>query len=109
AGTVNLHLTRFIHDLIARRLSDLTAASGQTASPANLDPWYTAQESADSPASAYAAPNNTWEGIGEGWFYSTLGGGATLRPTNAASVDLTYDNTNYDDPGHPKRAMTPSA
>lgn len=60
-------------------------------------PWYRAQE--PTPGQLIDAlnvmDNRSWEGIGTGWFYSTLGGGNDFRPTSspAGKRPLSFDNT----------------
>jgi DNA/RNA endonuclease G (NUC1) len=55
-------------------------------------PWYQARES----EKLFPAGTAPIEGIGEGWFYSVLGGGKGHRPLNAnVHWKVTEDNTNY--------------
>lgn len=60
-----------------------------------LRPWYTPEYLTDANPSLIGHPDFSWEGIGTGWFYSKLGGGANLRPNQSAQsrVPLTFDNT----------------
>jgi hypothetical protein len=109
AGTVSIGAPTFGRDTIIRRLFDIMAGQSESAPP-QLIPWYTAQESAGQMSSpAYASTAASWEGIGEGWFYSVLGGGVAQRPQNTKAdqpkVSVSYDNTNFDDPGAMKSAM----
>ena len=38
-------------------------------------PWYVAFEGGDPAPFPYQAPGAVWEGVGEGWYWSVLGGG----------------------------------
>lgn len=85
----------------------------------NGRPWYRAQEAAPSgtlPWLTQAYPTDTvinsgqdtapWEGIGEGWFYSVLGGGRSVRPAapGVPRSPVTADNSKY----KPAEAAVPS-
>ncbi len=64
----------------------------------NPKPWYMAHEESNGAGFNYnlANPdvNAPWEGIGEGWFYSVLGGGVARRPTAIdPKVSVGWDNT----------------
>ena len=53
---------------------------GDNLPPSNLIPWYSS--------------SNSSEGIGEGWFYSVLGGGKSQRRVSLVDrVPVTFDNT----------------
>jgi hypothetical protein len=86
----------FRRDLIWRKLED------QNYAPYNnsTNPWYTAGENAGGPWS-YGAASAPWEGIGEGWYYSVLGGGVEYRPVSAnpgrpVSFDNSFPGEGYD-------------
>ncbi|MEG4445304.1 DNA/RNA non-specific endonuclease [Microcoleus sp. AT9_B5] len=104
SGSANLGLTEsqpsdavdWLKDPVYRRRSDgayevLFDADFYDTNPNRVNPWYTpthteanfVQGSADAP----------WEGIGNGWFYSVLGGGDSLRPETQPRVPLSFDNT----------------
>jgi hypothetical protein len=62
-----------------RRLGDLAPLDG---------PWYRPLHLAVSPGSGLNPSSSMpWEGIGTGWFYSVLGGGAMLRPSGQRTDD----------------------
>jgi VCBS repeat-containing protein len=93
AGTVNVDIPSWDGEPIYRRLEqrDAVAAFHNSASP-----WYTAFESAAGSSTTHGDTSASWEGIGEGWFYSVLGGGRSLRPHNpGGKVTVDTDNTNY--------------
>jgi hypothetical protein len=105
AGTVDLSVNVFPDNggggTIFRRLADQDAFQGNGQPPTLPRPWYVAQESTNPPGFPYylsqGQPNTNapWEGIGEGWFYSVLGGGMALRPTltdRSLLVPLDHEN-----------------
>ena len=81
AGTVNLGLSSFPNpedEYLFRRKEHRNLEPRFADNPL---PWYTAHEKSASDTNPYANINSPWEGIGEGWFYSELGGGS--RPPAA--------------------------
>ena len=46
-------------------------------------------------------PEAIWEGIGNGWYLSELGGGTERRPSGGVTTDLTFDNTEVPKPKVP--------
>ncbi|TVS20372.1 MAG: hypothetical protein EA424_04310, partial [Planctomycetaceae bacterium] len=58
-------------------------------------PWYTAHVLSDGmPESiVHGDPQRPWEGIGEGFYYTVLGGGVQHRPQSGESTPVTFDNT----------------
>ena len=107
AGTVDINIRSFpptatgdLADNLFRRKADSSALWNPFFN-ALANPWYVAEESAagvNTPYLVGGTPNINapWEGTGEGWFYSVLGGGLTsgLRPKSSVPrTPVTYDNT----------------
>ncbi|MCX7894015.1 MAG: putative Ig domain-containing protein, partial [Burkholderiales bacterium] len=123
AGTLDLSAREFpseqaatwAPDRIWRKITDRTFApqpsfpglGGLLSDYANVGiPWYRAREAeigtfswttGITPTEAFAVGDNApWEGIGSGWFYSDLGGGAAFRPDAALDpVAIDFDNTEH--------------
>jgi hypothetical protein len=100
SGTTDLSLTDYPPDKpapsIYRRLSDGSYERLFDQDFYNkyqkLNPWYQPDHTAAT--FSFADPKAPWEGIGTGWFYSTLGGGKDLRPkTDSERVPVEFDNT----------------
>ena len=96
AGTVDLNATEIGGERVFRALSDQEYVKKILGIPVleyNDVPWYVAYE-ANEPMPDYAADEAIWDGIGEGWYWSVMGGG--YAPGSGASVDVSEDNTEYD-------------
>lgn len=79
AGTVDLNLQEFARDRMFRSLADQGSVAHSAFVPTfkyNDRPWYASQEANVSNATTgYTNPESyVWEGIGEGWAFSLLGG-----------------------------------
>ncbi|MBL7187982.1 MAG: tandem-95 repeat protein [Phycisphaerae bacterium] len=103
AGTVDLSIREFDHefgtfddvmmkDPIYRSLSDseaeVTVNGIKWDSYDDAMPWYTIP-------GAHSG-QEIWEGIGAGWFYSSLGSGAFIGPSRQGTP-VTFDNVDRDD------------
>src|SRR2546425_1159730 len=99
----------FVSDRIWRRVADRAFTPPGLLGPLlsgfedKAFPWYRSREMENAgylvPKTEVFARTDTltsWEGIGEGWFYSVLGGGDGFRPhSNVARTPITTDNTEY--------------
>ena len=110
AGTANLSETSFpTENLIANDANVIYRRRGDgyyqplfhynfsfptPPNPPLVSPWYTPDLKRMGGGFTHGNESAPWEGIGTGWFYSVLGGGASLRPyTTIQRVPLDYDNT----------------
>ena len=85
-------------DLIAELLRQLKPVyvPFEDFKPDDPNPWYTAKSEAGTADIIFADSDAPWEGIGEGWFFSALGGGADDRPKVVPfeeRVPVNLDNT----------------
>jgi DNA/RNA endonuclease G (NUC1) len=78
------------YEFIYRRLGDYEINNVFTSNNPNpVEVWYTP----DDPKSSFdnGDKDAIWEGIGNGWFYSVLGGGKDLRPYDVPLLDGTLE------------------
>ena len=93
----------FDGDFIYRALFDKQYRSILNVPPMRYDllPWYLGFERESNPGAAqFNDKNAIWEGIGEGWYWSVLGGGFQ---SNNWGTDPKTDNTEYDHTDSPQR------
>jgi YD repeat-containing protein len=75
--------------------------------PAQPNPWFTALEKAQNHPFTLGAKDAPWEGTGEGWYFSDLGGGQADRPPSLpARTPVTFDNQDPTSPPSPVAVPT---
>ncbi|MDX1785187.1 MAG: hypothetical protein R3210_03590, partial [Roseovarius sp.] len=87
-------LARYYSDATAPKPADIVKSS--EGFDTNLKSWYVSREFEQRRArtdAQSAVDNRAWEGVGTGWFYSSLGGGSELRGLINSSARGKYDPT----------------
>jgi YD repeat-containing protein len=102
AGTTDVTMVEFADNPIFRSASDEGLSSLALGLPAfnfTDDPWYWFNPSGvNAGPSPWTRSESIWEGIGNGWYLSELGGGADARPSSGSRVPVTFDNTEVTKP-----------